>query len=257
MRSRNISTILTGLVLATMVPVGAAHAGKGGKPSPIDLSPCSPSPTGEMICPFDDDEPGEYTENFYSGKWGTAGGSGVITSNTTAYWDAHVVYKLDRKPTDTGVQDVVLQDTRVADARAYSLNLSTLTSAIKGAISINVTVGSCAAKPDANCISVVDFDAQNHPGSGGYMTPVSLTERKMAFNPSMMTGKQATKFLLHEGGHAFGLSHKHNPNGVMSYYLIDRAYSNDETAALRLAYSGGGRQSVSRAQAQKVPPTVD
>lgn len=67
----------------------------------------------------------------------------------------------------------------------------------------------------------------------------------MAFNGRFMSGKSGTKILLHEGGHAFGLSHKHSSDGVMSYHLRDSGYSDDEIAALQLAYGakekGGGK----------------
>ena len=233
--------LATGLTMTAAAP-GVAHAAKGGpKGGTTTTGPCTTLADGTLNCPYLDDEPGEYTENFYSGIWGSAGGgNAIVIGGPGGYWDAHVVYKLDQEAADTGVHDVVLQDKRVADKNSYSVKLGTLASKINAISDVNVTVGDCAAKPEANCISMVDFTAYSKDsGVGGYMSPKGLHDRDIAFNSIHMTGKQAAKILLHEGGHAFGLSHKHSSDGVMSYHLRDNTYSDDEIAALQLAYGGG------------------
>lgn len=260
MKARKALSFLAATAAGFSLLAASPATAYAAKPGGSTAQPCYTDSAGVKVCPYADDEPGEYTENFYSGDWGSAGGGGVIVigDTSTRFWDSHMVYKLDQEPADAGAHDVVLEDKRVVDAKEYSLNLGTLASAINKVTALNVTVGSCDAFPEANCISVVDFTSYSTNSSvGGYMSPTSLTARKMAFNGRFMSGKSGTKILLHEGGHAFGLSHKHSSDGVMSYHLRDSGYSDDEIAALQLAYGakekGGGKKITGPASATASP----
>lgn len=234
MKKKTLAVLAATSLLATGLLMTPAHAAP--KKYLQDREPCSIAVDGTTVCPYADDEPGEYVENFYSGEWGSAGGGGIIIGDTSpSYWYAHTVYKLDQKAEDAGAHDVVLQDKRVKDKNAYSINLNTLASSVNKITALNVTVGECSALPEASCVTVVDFTSTN-PNVGGYMSPKGLHARHMAFNPTYMKGKEATRILLHEGGHAFGLSHKHSPTGVMSYYNVSTSFSPDEVDALQLAY---------------------
>lgn len=200
MKSKSLSAFVA--ILAVGGSLLGTTPALAGKYKPPAATACTVNSAGETVCPYADDEAGEYVENFYSGQWGTAGGGGVVIigDGGVRFWDAHVVYKLDQEAADSGIHDVVLQDKRVADKNAYSVNLSTLATSINRVANLNVTVGDCALKPEANCVSVVDFTAYDKSSSvGGYMSPRGLYDREMAFNGRFMTGKEANKILLHEG----------------------------------------------------------
>lgn len=226
------------LLLSSFLGVTPAVAAKNSVP---DWEPCR-IVDGVEVCPYDDDEPGEYVENFYSGDWGTAGGGGIIVgSDQTQFWDAHIVYKLDQESGDEGVHDVVVQDSRVNDR--YNLKMNKWIKYVNSNTALNLTEGDCAAFPEANCISIVDFTYYDQGSNvGGYMQPRGLHARDIAFNPRhMSSGKKTADYTLwHEGGHALGLSHKHGPSGVMSYHRFESSYSPDELGALHLAYGTAG-----------------
>lgn len=243
-RTKKVSTVsVLALTLSTLAAT-PSFAAKGGVP---DWEPCSER-DGVLVCPYDDDEPGEYVENFYSGDWGTAGGAGIIIGpDSTRYWDAHVVYKLDQEAGDVGVHDVVVQDSRVNDT--YNLNLRKWIKGANAVSALNITQGDCDDFPEANCISVIDFTHYDKNSNvAGYMVPQGLHARGIAFNDRYTNDKKALEYSIwHEGGHALGLSHKHSPDGVMSYHRFETQYSDDEVAALQLAYgepvnSGGGNK---------------
>ncbi|APF40399.1 reprolysin-like metallopeptidase [Neomicrococcus aestuarii] len=240
---------------ASLLGAGVAHAGPS-KLSPEDVNdPYGPSRSGFVQPLYDDLQP-NWVEDMNSGLYGTAASNWFDTSywgEGPHYWYASMVEMKPRKADDTGKQDFVIEDRRVEHA-TFKLDFAPVMNAVNWKTALNITTGTCAAHPEATCISIVDFTYWSTDASyAGYAQTVGTNAVEVAFNPRVFTTRQSwrgsnAKTIAHEIGHAFGLSHKHSPYGVMNYYEFETLYSADEYAALERAY---GAAEVSDSKSRK------
>lgn len=181
----------------------------------------------EWVCEYFDQRD-SWTDEFES-SFDTAANSYGIRKGHIPLWDSHVTHPLI--PKAEGKQVVVFQDVR--EVQDYDFSFDPILEVVGKNTSLDAFEGDCADYPDANCISLVDFEPGTHlPENTAAYCTYYPHDRQVAFDDNSV----GDYYYFHEFGHALGLSHKFNDLGVMSYTAADSFFSWDELSALQDAY---------------------